>query len=601
MSLQQRINAIREFINIRIYDSRDWVMSSLATGSLFVATFTLMVLVFYHGYDLDAGKKIIVGYVVRGSIAYYLLKYFLELFYNFNPLQFLKDRKWEGFLMLFLIIDIISINAFGFEILNQLGRVLRIPGLQESFLIFLQAYFLVIVGLEFGKVGDYLPNSKLSPPTLLILSFIVLIIMGTGLLMLPEMTVKNLPGLDLTTALFTSISASCVTGLSLIDISEVLSSKGQFVVMILMQLGGLNIISFAALFAILRGGFGMRQANFMSENLGEDLKRSRSLIGAIFRLTLFIELVGALLLGVVWKSNYDSLGENIFYSVFHSISAFNNAGFSLFTNSLATEGVGQQYTVHAIIAILIILGGIGFGTISDILKQPWRKQTLSRSWRGLRVGTKLGLIVSGVLIAVGSMMVFLLEFGEGPLGTQISHSIFQSITARTAGFNTLNFGAMATPTLLFFIFLMFIGGGSGSTAGGIKTSTFALVFLSATATIQGKKHVNLYKTQIPWELMNKAFAIFLFSAVSILLGIFLLTIFEPEMALLDLAFEQVSAFCTVGLSTGITPSISLGGKIVLMLSMLIGRVGTLTLAFALSDRKVEANTFKYPKGSVHVG
>jgi len=459
----------------------------------------------------------------------------------------------------------------------------------------------VIVGLEFGKVGDYLPNSKLSPPTLLILSFIVLIIMGTGLLMLPEMTVKNLPGLDLTTALFTSISASCVTGLSLIDISEVLSSKGQFVVMILMQLGGLNIISFAALFAILRGGFGMRQANFMSENLGEDLKRSRSLIGAIFRLTLFIELVGALLLGVVWKSNYDSLGENIFYSVFHSISAFNNAGFSLFTNSLATEGVGQQYTVHAIIAILIILGGIGFGTISDILKQPWRKQTLSRSWRGLRVGTKLGLIVSGVLIAVGSMMVFVLEFGEGPLGTQISHSIFQSITARTAGFNTVNFGAMATPTLLFFIFLMFIGGGSGSTAGGIKTSTFALVFLSATATIQGKKHVNLYKTQIPWELMNKAFAIFLFSAVSILLGIFLLTIFEPEMALLDLAFEQVSAFCTVGLSTGITPSISLGGKIVLMLSMLIGRVGTLTLAFALSDRKVEANTFKYPKGSVHVG
>lgn len=601
MSLQQRINAIREFINIRIYDSRDWVMSSLATGSLFVATFTLMVLVFYHGYDLDAGKKIIVGYVVRGSIAYYLLKYFLELFYNFNPLQFLKDRKWEGFLMLFLIIDIISINAFGFEILNQLGRVLRIPGLQESFLIFLQAYFLVIVGLEFGKVGDYLPNSKLSPPTLLILSFIVLIIMGTGLLMLPEMTVKNLPGLDLTTALFTSISASCVTGLSLIDISEVLSSKGQFVVMILMQLGGLNIISFAALFAILRGGFGMRQANFMSENLGEDLKRSRSLIGAIFRLTLFIELVGALLLGIVWKSNYDSLGENIFYSIFHSISAFNNAGFSLFTNSLATEGVGQQYTVHAIIAILIILGGIGFGTISDILKQPWRKQTLSRSWRGLRVGTKLGLIVSGVLITVGSMMVFVLEFGEGPLGTQISHSIFQSITARTAGFNTVNFGAMATPTLLFFIFLMFIGGGSGSTAGGIKTSTFALVFLSATATIQGKKHVNLYKTQIPWELMNKAFAIFLFSAVSILLGIFLLTIFEPEMALLDLAFEQVSAFCTVGLSTGITPSISLGGKIVLMLSMLIGRVGTLTLAFALSDRKVEANTFKYPKGSVHVG
>ena len=160
---------------------------------------------------------------------------------------------------------------------------------------------------------------------------------------------------------------------------------------------------------------------------------------------------------------------------------------------------------------------------------------------------------------------------------------------------------MATPTLLFFIFLMFIGGGSGSTAGGIKTSTFALVFMSAAATIQGKKNVNIYKTQVPWELMNKAFAIFLFSAVSILVGIFLMTLFEPEKALLDLAFEEVSAFCTVGLSTGITPTVSLGGKIVLMVSMLIGRVGTLTLAFALSDRKIESNSFKYPKGSMHVG
>jgi Trk-type K+ transport system membrane component len=318
-------------------------------------------------------------------------------------------------------------------------------------------------------------------------------------------------------------------------------------------------------------------------------------------LTIFIELIGAGLLAILWRGKYDGLGENLFYSLFHSVSAFNNAGFSLFSNSLASEGVNHEFGVHAIIAILIVLGGIGFGTISDLLKQPWRKQSMAKSWRSLRVGTKLGLVVAGVLIAFGAALVFMLEGHEGPIGPQLSHSIFQSITARTAGFNTVNFGAMATPTLLFFIFLMFIGGGSGSTAGGIKTSTFALVFMSAAATIQGKKNVNIYKTQIPWELMNKAFAIFLFSAVSILVGIFLLTLFEPEKALLDLAFEEVSAFCTVGLSTGITPTVSLGGKIVLMVSMLIGRVGTLTLAFALSDRKIESNSFKYPKGSMHVG
>ena len=533
MNLKQRINAAREFINIRLYDSRDFVMSSLTTGSLFVATFTLMVLVFYHGYELDAWRSQLVEYIVRGSIAFYLLKFFLELFYNFHPREFLKHRKWEGLLMLFIIIDILVINVFKFEILNELGQFLKIPGLQESFMLFLQLYFLVIVGLEFGKVGEVLPRSKLSPPTLLILSFVVLILMGTGLLMLPEMTIKGHSGLDFLTALFTSISASCVTGLSLIDISEFLSGKGQIVVMILMQLGGLNIISFAALFAILRGGFGMRQANFMSENLGEDLKRSRSLIGAIFRLTIFIELIGAGLLAILWRGKYDGLGENLFYSLFHSISAFNNAGFSLFSDSLASEGVNHEFGVHAIIAILIVLGGIGFGTISDLLKQPWRKQPMAKSWRSLRVGTKLGLVVAGVLIVFGAAVVLMLEGDQGPIGPQLSHSIFQSITARTAGFNTVNFGAMATPTLLFFIFLMFIGGGSGSTAGGIKTSTFALVFMSAAATIQGKKNVNVYKTQIPWELMNKAFAIFLFSAVSILLGIFLLTLFEPEKALVD--------------------------------------------------------------------
>jgi len=508
---------------------------------------------------------------------------------------------WEGILMLFLIVDILVINIFQFEVLNELGQFLKIPGLQESFMLFLQLYFLVIVGLEFGKVGELLPKSKLSPPALLILSFVLLIIMGAGLLMLPEMTIKGHSGLDFLTALFTSISASCVTGLSLIDISQILSGKGHIVVMILMQLGGLNIISFAAIFAILRGGFGMRQANFMSENLGEDLNRSRSLIGAIFRLTILIELIGAGLLAILWRGKYDGLGENLFYSLFHSVSAFNNAGFSLFSNSLASEGVSHEFGVHAIIAILIVLGGIGFGTISDLLKQPWRKQSMAKSWRSLRVGTKLGLVVSGVLIVFGAAMVLMLEGHQGSIGPQLSHSLFQSITARTAGFNTVNFGAMATPTLLFFIFLMFIGGGSGSTAGGIKTSTFALVFMSAAATIQGKKNVNLYKTQIPWGLMNKAFAIFLFSAVSILIGIFLLTVFEPEKALLDLAFEEVSAFCTVGLSTGITPTVSLGGKIVLMVSMLIGRVGTLTLAFALSDRKLESNSFKYPKGSMHVG
>ena len=573
----------------------------LTRGSVLVALTTLVALVFYHGFELQAHQNKVVGYVVRGSIGYYLVKYLLELLYNFHPIQFLKDRKWEGILMLFLIVDILIINLAGFELLNEAGLFLKIPGLQESFLIVLQCYVLVIVGLEFGRIGELLPQSKLSPPTLLVLSFLVLIALGTGLLMLPEMTVHGRDGLDLFTALFTSISASCVTGLSLIDISTILSGKGQFIVMLLMQLGGLNIISFAALFAILRGGFGMRQQNFMSENLGEDLRRSRSLISAIFRLTLIIEGTGALLLGILWRNDFDTLGTTIFYSLFHSISAFNNAGFSLFSDSLASQSVQWDFSIHWVIALMIVLGGIGFGTITDILRQSWTKQSLLRSWRGLRIGTKLGLVVSATLIFAGGIIFFFLDPGSQNIGAHISDSFFQSITARTAGFNTVSIGALATPAILFLIFLMFIGGGSGSTAGGIKTSTFALVFMSAAATIQGKKNINLYKTQIPWELMNRAFAIFLFSVVSILLGVFALTILEPSMSLLELAFEEVSAFCTVGLSTGITADLGTGSKVILMLSMLVGRVGTLTLAFALSGQRQEVNSFKYPKANIHVG
>ncbi len=601
MSLESRLNALRERINIKLYDSREFVLRMLSRGSVLVALTTLVALVFYHGFELEARQNKVVGYIVRGSIGYYLVKYLLELLYNFHPIQFLKDRKWEGILMLFLIVDILIINLTGFELLNEAGLLLKIPGLQESFLIVLQCYVLVIVGLEFGRVGELLPKSKLSPPTLLVLSFLVLIALGTCLLMLPEMTVPGRNGLDVFTALFTSISASCVTGLSLIDISTILSGKGQFIVMLLMQLGGLNIISFAALFAILRGGFGMRQQNFMSENLGEDLKRSRSLISAIFRLTLIIEGTGAVLLGILWRNDFDSLGTTIFYSVFHSISAFNNAGFSLFSDSLASQSVQWDFSVHWVIALMIVLGGIGFGTITDVLRQSWTKQSLLRSWRGLRIGTKLGLVVSATLIVVGGIIFFFLDPGSQNVGAHISDSFFQSITARTAGFNTVSIGALATPAILFLIFLMFIGGGSGSTAGGIKTSTFALVFMSAAATIQGKKNINLYKTQIPWELMNRAFAIFLFSVVSILLGVFALTILEPSMNLLDLAFEEVSAFCTVGLSTGITADLGTGSQMILMLSMLVGRVGTLTLAFALSGQRQEVNTFKYPKANIHVG
>ncbi|MGB2274570.1 MAG: potassium transporter TrkG, partial [Schleiferiaceae bacterium] len=425
MSFKQRFNAFRERVNILLYDSRDFVLGALSRISFLVALSTIISLVIFHGFNLNDAQNHIIGLIVRFSIGYYLLKFLIEVIYNFHPWAFVKARKWEAILMGFLVLDILVINIQGVELLSFLGDAIGVSSFQSGFVLLLQFYVMIIVFLEFGKVGERLPDFNLTPPALLLISFILLIALGTGLLMLPEMKAGS-GSLDFVTALFTSISASCVTGLSLIDISTVLSFKGQMIVMILMQLGGLNIISFAALFAILRGGFGMRQQNFMSENLGESMLQSGKLIGSIFRLTLTIELIGAILLGIIWFPKFDSLGNTLFFSIFHSISAFNNAGFSLFSDSLATEGNAFLPAVHWVIAFLIILGGIGFGTLSDVLSQPWRNQPLTRSWRGLRLGTKIGLTVAGILLVIGGVILSLTLGYNGEMGTHMSASFFQS-------------------------------------------------------------------------------------------------------------------------------------------------------------------------------
>lgn len=602
MSLKERFNAFRERVNIRLYNSRGPVLAFFSRGSLWVALITLTSLVFYHGYKLSPEQNHIVGLIVRGSIAFYLLKFLIEVVYHFRPKQLFLDRKWETALMIFLFLDILCINLFDFELMNALGSYLGIRSFRASFLILIQVYFIAIVGLEFGKVGELLPKSKISPPAMLVMSFMVLILLGTGMLMLPEMSV-GAGGLQFFDAAFMSISASCVTGLSVIDVSTVLTTKGHIVILVLMQLGGLNIISFAAIFAMLRGGFGIRQQNMLSENMGENLMRSNRLLKNIFKATILIELLGAALLFWTWDLPFKAYGEKLFYSIFHSVSAFNNAGFSLFSDSLATDSLATNFSLQWVIAVLIILGGLGFGVMTDMVSRPWKSLGIQRAWRELRVISKLSLISTAVLIALGMLVFFGVEYAsKGDFsGHAFMASFFQSVTARTAGFNTVDFGNVGVSALLFIIFLMFIGGGSGSTAGGIKTSTFSLVVIAALSTIKGKKNVNMFRFQIPWDLLNRAFAVFLFTAVSILLGIFALTLFEPNISFAQLAFEEVSAFCTVGLSTGITADLSAASKVVLMLSMIVGRVGTLTLAFALSGQRRESNAFKYPKANFPVG
>ena len=599
------IHAIREYINIRLYDHKDKVIHGLRISSILISLIAFLALIYYHGVQVSAIERIWIARIIRLSLGFYVFKYFVRIFYDFHPKRFIKSTWLEGLLILLIVLNAFSRYAFNYFIISSFGEWLGFKSLDDFLLIFIQVYLLFIVALETGKASQVLPKFNIGPPKLLTFSFLVLIAVGTGLLMLPEMNTSGQIN-SFQTALFTSISASCVTGLSTVDVASFYSSKGHLVIMLLIQLGGLNIIAFASVFVLFtKNGFGIKHTSLLQQNFNiETLDQTEAMFRKIFSFSLIIEAIGAVLLFFSWGDmEFSHFGQRLFYSVFHSISAFNNAGFSLFSEGLATPLL-QMPSLQLIIALLIVFGSLGFPVLGDLLSISTLKERYQKPWVHLKVQTKIALYSTVSLILIGAVLFFLIErdgvLCEENYLMQFSHSFFQSITARTAGFNTVDFSLLSTSTLLLMILLMFIGANPGSTGGGIKTTTFALVLLSAYSTIRGKERLEVFKSTIPFDLLNKAVSIFLFSLSLIFLGSFLLSLTDSQIPLDQLVFEQVSAFCTTGLSTGITADLSLGGQTIIMFSMFIGRIGTLTLAFALSNRR-ENNDYKYPKTNVMVG
>jgi Trk-type K+ transport system membrane component len=605
--LRIAVNQIRERINLRIYDSKPFVTKFLRYLSVPLSLSAVAALIISFGYQLAPHERQWVDLILKATIGFYIFKYFSELFYDFSPPEYVRRTRFEFILMCYMLANIITVNLFHIELTERLGNWLGINSFSDLFMFVVQGYFLVFVALELGKASRLLPHLKLSPPALLVLSFGFITVLGAVLLMMPEMSSTS-GGLSSMDAFFTSVSAVCVTGLSTIDISTVLTFKGQVVLLILIQLGGLNFITFASVFALLaNSGVGTRYKSMLQSNYSVDsLESSVLLTGQIIRFSLLFELISAILLFFSWGQRmFSNVGEQLFHSIFHSVSAFNNAGFALYSGGLADAAIGTNIPLGLVIAFTIIFGGLGFSPISEVFSVQSRAHRRSRPWLHYSVNTKIAVYAVLLLIPFGTLAFYALEIrgvlhGMDPL-VQFYHSFFSSVTTRTAGFNTIDFGGVGLPTLLVVIFLMFIGGSSGSTAGGVKTSTFTLVFLNALATIRGKKRVELFRQTISVELLNLALSAFLFSISVIALGIFALTVTDSQFGLARIAFEEVSAFCTVGLSTGITAQFSDAGKIILMISMLIGRIGTITLAFALTRKRKDSQDYRYPNASVQVG
>lgn len=605
-------NEFREIGNIYLYKSKAKNLGVLKILNLFVSFTALITLTIYYGFPHTVQGDVNMMTVIRYSFGFYISHYLIKFIYDFHPWEYLKKTWFEGFVMFILIIEGASHIMTGELLFVPLLEKLAISSGEDISLIFIQGYFFIVIIAELTRKGSVIPKIRMHPAVIFILSFLGIISVGTLLLMMPEMTSSG-NGMDALDALFTSTSATCVTGLMVEDAMHFFTFKGQIVILALIQLGGLNVIAFASVLALAaRFGVSVRQHDVIEDFVNKDnFLSGKGTLGRVVIWCLGIEAIGAIALGVVWSSDipFSGVSDRIYSSIFHSVSAFNNAGITLFTGGFTHPWVSTNWLAHWIITALVFAGALGTVALFDIFDPTRLRRRLIYPWKTIGFATKIALYVSLILVVFGSVAFAILEWngvlsGMSGFG-KFTTSVFQSVT-RTSGFSTVNISSVGLPMIFIFIALMFIGGSSSSTGGGIKTSTFSVILSDVWRTVRGFDHVQLFKRTINPTLRSRAYSVLMFFIIGNMIFLFLLTITEASLlaegdySFIDLAFEQISAMGTVGLSTGITPLLTPAGKFIILISMFIGRVGTLTVAFALGGSLIETH-FKYPEGHTMIG
>ncbi|MCD7979427.1 MAG: TrkH family potassium uptake protein, partial [Fusobacterium sp.] len=417
------------------------------------------------------------------------------------------------------------------------------------------------------------------------------------ILMMP-FSLKEGEKLSFLSSLFTIVSAVCVTGLTVVDVSKVFSPAGDLVIIFFIQLGGLGVMTFSS---ILFLAMGKRMTFYERELLKEERNADSSgeissFIKKLLLTVFIIESIGAIIL--TWEFAKEMpINKAVFYGIFHSISAFCNAGFSLFSNNL--EAYKANPIINLTIGYLITLGGIGFAVITSVI------MVIRRGIDRFNLTSKVAIIISMILTFGGMILFFILEYSNSAtLGDlnfiqKILASYFQSVTLRTAGFNTIPLGELRNSTIFMCCILMFIGASPGSTGGGIKTTTFGVILFYVIGIVKKKENVEIFNRRLDWEIMNRALAILVLAITYVSIVIMLMLIaenFSPE----EIVFEVISAFGTVGLTLGITPDLSTFSKLLLIFTMFVGRLGPMTFALAIGETKKKALS-KYPKENILVG
>ncbi|MBN1697264.1 MAG: TrkH family potassium uptake protein [Spirochaetales bacterium] len=545
----------------------------LITSILEILILILVTADFFNGRNAAASKK---GYIQKNIFSFTMMILFLV------SLAFVKTVRISGTPFRYTWIPL------GIIILRDLSIIFRT--LQKV-----------------KKLASFTRTMSINPARTIIFGFALGIVTGTLLLMLPFTTVDG-KGLHMIDALFTATSAVCVTGLVVVDTATVFTLWGKLIIMLLIQAGGIGIMAFSfSLVSVIRRRFSLEDSLLASYALSEsDTRVLRTDLINIIIMAFGIECAGMLILWPGFSGETGLTFRTLFEALFHSVSAFCNAGFSLFTDNL--ESFRSSPLIAVTISFLIILGGLGFPVLSNgimAIAAKFRLVTGRKENTAVKIKLTTKIVITGTIILVisGMFIIYLTELkttlAPYDLGTQYLSAFFQSVTLRTAGFNTIPFTALSTVTLLVMIFFMFVGGASGSTAGGVKINTVAVLISYIRSLFRDEETIELSGHSISKEYVLKALLIVLFSVLIISSSTLLLTITE-KASLLRIIFETVSAFCTVGLSTGITGGLSIAGKLIIVLLMFTGRLGPLTI-FAAITLKTRKTGIHYPEARFIIG
>ncbi len=546
---------------------------------------------------------LLLGIIEFAIITLFVLEFFLRVVQARFRLKFFRRNLLDLLLLIFITaVFFVEKFAIDFPGLTKI-RILSVNLIVIRYFVYI-FYFLKLY-IKNKRLIEYYRSMTVRPAVTVTFSFLIVILAGSFFLMMPFATDDG-TRLSFLEALFTATSSVCVTGLIVVDTATRFSLYGQLLIMVLIQIGGLGLMIMTYFAAFVVGkhiSFEERMAVSYLVN-EQDIARITASIVKIMFLTFTIETIGAMLLFRYFKDLFGTNFKAIVFAIFHSVSAFCNAGFSLFSDSLM--GFKSSVYLNLVICALIITGGLSFSVLSNLFENMisrLRNAILKNKSRRLDItmNTKAVLIMTCMLLVGGTLLIYGLEHGREllplDLKTQYLSAFFQSVTLRTAGFNTLDIAKFCDTTLLLMVMFMFIGGATGSTAGGVKVNTVFIIYAYIRSLIRGENDVVILKHSLTRDTISRAFLIIILSLVFIFTGTLLLTLTEP-FSLSQLLFEEVSAFGTVGLSTGITAQLSGIGKIIIIFTMFIGRIGPLTLMFAIFKRGKRYSNVRYPEGAI---